>query len=229
MPPILVLTRTLPHGTDASRTTSTFDVKAGDLVLAKGISSFQNELGAPAGGSLSWALAATRQGDAGHMEIEIYQATVDTDKTMDVTWTYAGTFRWSAVVEVWRNHAGIGATASNVGTGAPSLNITTTRRFSAVSWAAGDFNAIDGVNRDYRLGAGAFFETSYQFENTVYGTSYDGYHPKVDAAGTQALGLVAPSASVVWSLVAVEILSVENGGLRFPHPRPAIFAPGFGR
>ena len=78
------------------------------------------------------------------------------------------------------------------GSGAPTLNLTTTQANSAIVVANVDWTAVDGASRVWRTNAGMFKSRPIQFVSPNY-TVYGGYHADAGALGTYAVGLSAPS------------------------------------
>lgn len=104
-----------------------------------------------------------------------------------------------------RGSDGVGASSKTNGSGAPTLNLTTTRADSMIVVANADFAVGTGA-RTWRTGAGALTETT--FANAVNMVVYGGYHVNAGAVGTYAVGLSAP-AGQTYSIVAVEVFGDE--------------------
>lgn len=104
-------------------------------------------------------------------------------------------------VLVVRGSDGVGASSKANGSGAPTLNITTTRANSLVVVPNVDF-AVGAGARTWRTGAGALTETT--FANATNMTVYGGYHADAGPAGTYAVGLSAPTGQT-YSIAAVEV------------------------
>jgi hypothetical protein len=197
---------TVWNTTTSPKTTASFDVLAGDVLVAystNGEASGDDSFGI-SGGSLTW----TRQVSiitSSNSELAIWTAIVDTNKSMTVSFTSSAAVAFGGSVSTFRGSDGIGATSStNVSGGAPTLNLTTTGVRSAIFVANGDWNAVDGSSRTWRTNAGTLTERSYYLDTGNY-TEYGGYHADVTATGTYAVGLSAPGAQK-YSLGAIEIL-----------------------
>jgi hypothetical protein len=124
---------------------------------------------------------------------------------------------WGASVKVWRGSDGVGASSkTNVSSGAPSLDLTTTQVNSAVQVANNDWNATDGASRTWRTvnsvtpTSGNGLETNY-FRDAARYTTYAAYYDDVGTAGTKTVGLSAPSGQK-YSIVAIEIKGTAGGG-----------------
>lgn len=186
------------------KTTAAIDVLANDTLVAFAISSESSGITQTiSGGSLTW----TRQilvSTASFCQISVWTATVDTNKNMTITVTNTGGSSYFGTCLLnFRNTGGIGATAStHVASGAPTVNITTTKANSAVVVVNGDWNAGSGA-RTWRTNAGPLTEVVYVFTSGQY-TSYGGYHPNAGPTGTYAVGLSAPTGQA-YSIAALEI------------------------
>lgn len=189
------------------RTTSSFDVLAGDVLVAYLIAeNDQGTMGAATGGSLTWT-EQQKVDVGGYAEVIVWTAVVDTNKSMTISFTRTGNVvNFGGGVMVFRNTGGVGA-SSKANTSAPPYlpdwNITTTKANSIVVVVTGDWSAVDGSTRTWRTNAGSLTEQTYYFQSGVY-TAYAGYHANAGAIGTKAVGLTAPSGQT-WSGVAVEI------------------------
>lgn len=206
-PPILVHDAETSWTLDApgaTKATPEFDVLAGDVLVAYGISEdWTVALASISGGGLEWD---ERQmfADADHAWIGLWTATAGADAAMSVQFTLAADADgfFGGGVAVFRGSDGVGTTAIATGDGAAQLELTTTRDRSAIVVANGDWNAQMGP-RTWRDDAGTIDETSYFFEAGIY-AAYGGVHPDASVAGTYEVGLSAP-VSQVYSLVAIEV------------------------
>lgn len=193
--------------TAASISTTSINVQAGDVLVA--YAGAENGSSSAAlgisGGSLSWTLHQGISLSSPWALAYIWSATVDTNKSMTVTFTVTGaTPRRGGAVLVFRNSSGVGASAqSNVNGTAPSLNLTTTKANSAIVVFNADWNAVAGTGRTWLTGAGALTETSYDYISTVY-TIFGGYHASSGPASTYTVGLSAPGGQK-YSIVALEV------------------------
>lgn len=195
-----------PWNTTAKpKTTASFSVQAGDVLVA--YSSKENGWGTltVSGGSLVWTLQQGVNINTLWTDAMVWTAVVDTNKSMTVSFTYDQTAReFGGGVFTFRNSSGVGASSQNYVDGAaPTLNITTTKANSAIVVLSSDWNAVDGASRTWRTGAGLLTETTYNLSSGLY-TVYGGYHPNVGVIGTKTVGLSAPSGQK-YSIVAVEI------------------------
>jgi len=191
-------------GATSPKTTTTFTAQAGDVLVASAMTEDTPVTASISGGSLTWTRRQVVN-VTGYGWLSIWTATVDTTKTMSVTFTRGGNAgNYGGNVFQFRNASGIGASAkANVASGAPTLNLTTTQTNSAVVVASVDWAALSGTSRVWRTNAGPFTEKSYANVSGAY-TIYSGYHPNAGALGTYAVGLSAPSGQK-YSIVAIEV------------------------
>jgi hypothetical protein len=192
------------------KTSASFSVQTGDVLVAYLLC--EDAEGAPAwdgaitGGSLTWAEPQQVQVS---MYVYVLVATTTATSTTAMTVSFArsaGTTSrfYGGNVLTFRGSDGIGASSkTNVASGAPSLNLTTTAADSAIVVANGDWTAADGASRTWRTTAGAFTEQSY-FRDAARYVVYGGYHANVGAVGVKNVGLSAPAAQK-YSIVAVEV------------------------
>jgi hypothetical protein len=71
-----------------------------------------------------------------------------------------------------------------------------------------DFNAVDGASRVWLTNDGAFTELTYSRAASVIG-AYGGYHADAGAAGTNNVGLSAPTGQA-YSIIALEVLGTAS-------------------
>ncbi len=191
--------------TTSPKTTTSFNVLAGDVLIAYAIKESDNNANtAVSGGSLTWYLVGVADTDSGnYTEVRVWAAVVDSNKSMTVTFTNASGSKFGGNVLTFRGSSGAGASVSALGaSGAPSVNITTRATNSAVVVVNGDWSAVDGSSRTWRLSP---IEASYDRDSLAY-TIYGAYHPNIGAVGTYTVGLSAPTGQK-YSIVAVEVLS----------------------
>lgn len=188
----------------ASATTPSFNVLAGDLLVAINMSGDFTGTNTISGGSLTWTLGP-RVAAAGFTWVSIWTAVVDSDKSMTVTVSRSATTAvfYGVNVLTWRN-ATLGASGSITNTtGGPSLDITTTKENSAIVVGNADWTAANGASRVWRTNAGALSEVTY-FRDAGQYTVYGGYHANAGAIGTYAVGLTTPNTQK-YSIAAVEL------------------------
>jgi hypothetical protein len=136
--------------------------------------------------------------------------------SITVTVTAANTGEtWGADLLEFGGSAGIGASSkTNVLSGAPTLNLTSTGDNSAVIVVNLDATNTDGASRAWLTNAGAFSELSYSRAAGVI-AAYGGYHADAGAIGTDAVGLSAPAAQK-YSIIACEVLGTATAAGKSP-------------
>lgn len=189
--------------TTSTKSTSSFSVQTGDVLVAYGLSEDSGITESVSGGSLTWT---QRQADltANYGAAYVWTATATSNTTITVTFTRtAGSNRYGGNVLQFRGSSGIGASAATHNSGAPSLALTTTEAHSAIVVASVDWNAVDGSARTWRTGAGSLTEQTYFYVSGQY-TGYGGYHADAGSAGAKTVGLSAPSGQK-YATVAIEV------------------------
>jgi hypothetical protein len=188
-----------------SANTGSFSVTAGDLLVILGSSEdSQRTLGTPTGGGLTYTLAQSVV-VTNNCTVYAWTAVCTSTTSITVTITVAGgsgAKLWGFNVLRFRGGA-VGASSKTNNTGAPTLNITTTRDNSAVAVINSDWAAVDGTSRTWRTNAGTFTEQHY-YRNAASYTTYGGYHASAGTTGTYAVGLSAPGGQT-YAIIAVEV------------------------
>lgn len=211
---------TTPKSVAASLTALTGDI----LVEVAGLEDSSNgSLLTPTGGT---SVTRTSQAveDAGastSAEAALWTAPVTSGQTFTPSFSRSGvsggTGNYIGTALLFRGSDGVGNAAhtnNGTGTGAPSLNITTTQDNSAVIVVVGDWTAqttartwltVNGTTPTAANG----FERSY-FSDGVHMGYYVAYWPDVGAAGLKTVGLSAPS------IMRYVICAIEIKGARGP-------------
>ena len=197
--------------TTTPKTSASFDVIAGDLIV---ISGHKDDSGSNlvtptnSGTAFTWTLQQTAGVSAAENELYVWTAIASVTQSMTVTGTIstAGVV-WGFNRMTIRNHGGVGTSVdtTSLGTGAPTLNITTTRPGSLVVVFVSDNAGVDGSSRTWRTNAGALSETLYSQQST-FRAIYLGYHADAGPIGTYAVGLTAPTGQS-YNVIALEILA----------------------
>lgn len=209
---------TYNSGGDISKTINV-TVQTGDVLIvvgqAEGYDTATPVAITVSGGGLTWtSLQTIAVNDYGY--VRLYHATATSNSTFDITLTATNassgyTLYWGGSVKIFRGSDGVGnSVKTNVSSGAPTVNITTTQANSSISVFNNDWNSVDGASRTWRTGAGSFTETTY-FRDPARYAVYSGYHADAGAIGTQTVGLSAPSGQK-YSIVAVEVKGSAGGG-----------------
>lgn len=195
------------YSSSTPRTVS-LSVQAGDLIVVKANSRYNgaaNHIQTPTGGGLTYTLQQSIEDVAGHSNAYIWTATSPTTQTFTLSILGGNYVYWTFEVKVWRNHGGVGTSAKKYASATTSLSMTTTGDNSAVELLDVDYSAKDGTSRAWLTSAGAFTESTYQYNSGVL-TVYAGHHADVGALGSKTFGMSAPAAQVP-SLIAVEVLA----------------------
>lgn len=206
-------------GTGTSKTTTAFDVQAGDLIVVYTYREAQNDGTAvtpsASGGSVTWTQRANQSGGNSTVAESIcWTGAVGATATgITVSCNRPSTIdmNWGLTVELWRDHGGVGVAFSGnngTGSGAPSVAATCSAN-SAVTCGVCDWNAADGTSRTWRTINGAAESESTYFRNSAAYANYQGYRTDTGAAGSITQGLTAPS-TMRWVLTGVEILGTSG-------------------
>lgn len=211
IPPIFIQEAETVWNTLTTKSTASFNVLASDVLVAFSImegwntgSGNTSRTTAISGGSLTWTQQQLVQ-VTDYCHLYIWTAIVDSNKSMTVTFTISGLsiLDFGGNVLTFRGSDGVGASSkTNVLSGNPTLNITTTAANSTVVVANSDFLAADGASRVWRTNIGPLNEQTYAFISGRY-TVYGGYHTDAGTTGTYAVGLTTPSQK--YSIVALEV------------------------
>jgi hypothetical protein len=192
--------------TGTVKSTSSFSVTAGDLLVAYGGTADGpvTEAISSSGVSLTWTL---RQSNValGLAPSYVWTATAPSSGSVTVRFTRTGSYgSYGGDVLQFRNSAGVGASAITTGSGTPSLGITTTTDHSALVVYSSDWRAVNGSSRTWLTSsAGTFSEQTY-FTASGDMTGYGGYHADAGTAGSKTVGLSAPSGQD-YTTIALEV------------------------
>lgn len=209
--PTSVKTVSSAFNSAAKKTTESFAIKKGDLLIAK--VAIENGTGGEpsftvSGGSLTWTkIASDFAANSNIAGAGAWTATATADATITVTaeQTAGGSGLFYGVsVQVWRNHGGVGKIVKANGgesSSAPSSSITTEQANSAVEVFIADWDAATGTTA-WRTGAGTATETLTYADGTNYGV-HCAYHADAGSAGAKEVGMTKPSQR--WRLLAIEV------------------------
>lgn len=163
-------------------------------------------LATPTGGTgLNWVLSVSQAGTANTANAYMWTTNATTAQTFTFSLAASGGSSDSWCFDVLR-FSGVGGIGAKVGThttGAPTLNVTTTKANSAIVVCNVDWNTVSGTSRTWRANAGALTETRYNLVSSAM-TVYGGYHADAGAIGTYAVGLSAP-AGQTYSILGLEL------------------------
>lgn len=202
------------------KTTTSFDVQAGDLIVVKAaneggpLSSPSGVTPSASGGSVTWDVSRVTGGAVGEYRNGgyVWWGVVGADAT-GITVTLAqpssSASSWGFAVTVWRNHGGIGSTftATNGGVVTPEVSFTASDD-SAVDGLITDWWGSDPSGRTWSSINGTAITEAQHSATGLY--VYDGYHPGMGAAGSKTFGLTAPN--MRYTITGVEILAGEGAG-----------------
>lgn len=210
---------TVWNTTTTPKTTPTRTTTTGDVVcVAGGSADGATPLSTPTGNSQTYALAQSIV-IASYCTAYAWTYTETAGANYGVTGSRTGTaFMWGINAVRFSGSDGVGASSkTNVASGAPTLNITTTQANSAIVVMVFDWTATDGASRVWRTVNGAAATELSYFRNTTDWAAYVAYHPDAGAIGTYAVGLSAPGAQK-YSIIAVEIKGTTGGAAAIPPP-----------
>jgi hypothetical protein len=207
------LDTTTPKSVGASITASADDF----LVETGGVENNGGAMGTPTGGT-DITRTLREEESAGSLgtvaAAYIWTAPVTSGQTFTPSFNRSvGALKFIGTAMLFRGSAGVGATNSTnngTGSGAPSLNITTTQPNSAIVVVVTDWNAVDGSSRTWNEvnsitpTSGNGYERSYAFDS-VAATYYVAYYPDAGEAGVKTVGLSAPN-TMRYVICAVEVL-----------------------
>lgn len=210
-------------------TTPSFVPGDGEVLVVKAVTADHSTIWStdPTGGGWTY-VRQVNDTTASHCVLTIWTADVAVGGTaMTVSLTPTGNNNpHSMVVERWEL-AQISATPAVVdvrGVGTPTATLTTSGDLSGVSWATGDWAAVDGAGRVYDATSAAPVEDGYR---RVVG-QYTAYYATQSAftASSQTLGLTSPTGQT-YTLVGIEI--EDRGGVQLDPLTPSLIVRPPGR
>lgn len=196
--------------TNTSPKTAPVFVQAGDVLCI--VASSEDDgttINTPTGGGLTYTLAQSII-VVDFSTLYTWTTTpVASDQSYTLSVTSTGSQFWGFNCLRFSGCSGVGASSkTNVASGAPALNITTTQDNSTVVVANSDWAAVDGVSRVWKANAGVLNEKTYNRVVGQYAT-YNGCHLDAGVIGTYDVGLTAPGAQK-YSIIAVELKGVAT-------------------
>lgn len=196
-----------------TKTTASFNVQAGDLLIAYAMGSDDLAGMYPAVFSSSPVLTWNTEedvflGTGSNAWIQVKSAIATATGAMTVTFAAAAnsaTAAFGGCVLVFRNAAVGASNFGNASSGAASLALTTTVANSAIVFASADWNVVDGATTRVWSTINSLppLETTYDRQvgdMTVYGGTY----ADAGATGSKTAGLTAPTGQK-WVAVVVEV------------------------
>lgn len=207
------------NATSNTATTVSFTPGADELLVVKaGTGGGSHTISGVSGGSLTYASRSSVAASGTRAASQIWTAPVGSSPSaMTVSVTFGGTYSsgvpMSAVVERWPAGTTVAATPAtssptNSGTAPPSATVTTTGANSVVTWFDADFGGSTGT-ATYRTTSAT---PTQNFIRQVSGAAsfYSAYQPAA-AAGSQTIGMTAPTNGGAWSMVGVELQAPPAG------------------
>lgn len=210
-----------PQGT-STLTTASFTPSNGDVLIVKMATwDTGSPMGAPSGGSQTYASRVTNAPGGFNQWCAIHTATVSgSPGSMTVSCTPSVSLRGSMLVERWSGGqlAATPVTNSATGSGAAAGTMTPTAGTSILSWVGGDANSVDPATRAYLgSGTGDGLRDDHLGSN---GVDYYGYQNST-GTGSQSYGLSAPTGmTYVIAGIEVQAAAAAAGSLIIPR-RPA--------
>lgn len=204
--PQLIAQYDVPSGGNNSSTLTTpsFAPGPGELLVVK-MNTWDTgtAMGAPSGGSLTWASRVIGAPGGFHGYCAIYSSLIGSTSpgSMTVSATPAASCRHNLVVERWAGAQLAASPATDAGAGSPTSTLTTTAANSAITWVGVDESSIDPATRAYAGGAvEEYVDDGHVGANSV---AYYAYQA-VASAGATTYGLTAPS-GVGMNFAALEL------------------------
>jgi hypothetical protein len=207
---------TVYNNSTSPKTTSSFAVQAGDVLVA--FAFIQDGNGSSAGAisisdtaSNSWTSQAEfGVGSATSVYERCLTATANATGFITVTGTRNSGLTsnfFGVEVHVWRHSAGVGAVTSannGTGSGAPSVTITTQRGNSGLSCGTADWNATTGTDTWNNFAGNPTNQSDFSDGSTygVHTVTYD----NAGSAGDKTVSMSAP-ATQRYGIIAIEILA----------------------
>lgn len=200
------------------RSTSAFDVLAGDVIVAVAVVD-DNDMVITVGNNgaaLTWTTQQVTSAAGSGPAVSIFTTTIPSDRTgMTVSFARNATVAQFGGIAMTFRSVEIGTSTEIDGVSGPlSFPITTTQAGSTIVVAVGDLGFEDQGTRVFRTGAGAVTE------RTIVTTSdyaiYVWLHLNAGPAGTYSLGMTVPD--VGGAAAALELLNpipTEPGLLSF--------------
>lgn len=196
--------------TTSPKTTASFNVVNGDILVAYSVvPDHSSDITISSSPSLTWTLQQSID-ITDYTTVYVWTTTATSTTSMTVSFTRTTSIIFGGNALTFRNSGGVGASAkTNVASGAPSLNLTTTVNNSVIVVVNGDWSATDGASRTWRTvnsitpTSGNGLELTY-FRDASWYTVYAAYYSDAGTAGSKTVGLSAPSGQK-YSIIAVEI------------------------
>jgi hypothetical protein len=206
--------------TTTSPKTASVAALAGDILVAYGIAAdATSPISTPTndGAALTWTAART-DATSSHTWVGMWTTTVDTSRTIVVTFATSGAFAFGGCVSVFRTVT-VGASSVTLGSGAPSGSLLTTKDHSAAVVCIGDWAAVVG-SPTWLVNAGAFVSTSELVGDGSTYSARGGYHADAGLIATLVYGVSSPTGET-YSIIVLELKSAAGGGGGTPFSQPS--------
>lgn len=202
-PAFILEAETVYNTATTPKVTAAFNILQGDVIVAYVMTDSDSTTGtiANSGTALAWTLVQSVT-VVGTSWVGVWTHVVSQSRAaVTVSFGAVGGGFFGGNVLLFRGSDGIGASSKTNGSGAPTLNLTTTRANSAIVVPNVDF-AVGSGARTWRANAGALTEVTYSVATNM--TVYGGYHADAGPVGTYAVGLSLPVGQT-YSIIAVEV------------------------
>jgi hypothetical protein len=208
--------------TTTPKTTPSFDVVTGDLLI---IQSFSEDvttgLAAPTWtgtGTITQLESIANANDCTAYLYSLPVTATTTARTVSQART-SGSGMFSFIVTQWRDHGGVGVHSQahlvSPSTGAPSLTLSGLTANSALQCGNSDWSASDGTTRTWRTVNGSAMTESLYARNTTNYAVYAAYTSDIGSLTSATVGLTAPSTQA-YSLLGIEVLGTAGGAPAIP-------------
>lgn len=205
-------------------------VQAGDLIVVTAIvEDSAYTFGTPSDGTNTYTSRVNASATS-WCRVQMWTATAAGNATLTISNTLSNaTKEWGFGVSVWRNHNSFGNTGTQT-TGDPAnCSITTAAANSAILWAAGDWNAVDGSSASYRQVNSASPTQRHYARNASTYTSYIYSHADAGTAAAKAVGWTSPTGTRP-TVAAIEIKGAAGTTVNGTATLPVTFSsPVLGR
>lgn len=197
--------------TGTSKSSPTFDVEQGDLVIVQAAADGTSAIPTPTWtgtGSLVLQEDMTTGNTRGRIwSIDVTAAA--TLRTVTIS-SYAGAGSWAFDVTIWRSHGGVGVQNQSTGsTGAPAITQTVAAS-SAVQFMALDELGTSTTSPTWAtINSVAMTQTRYERLASA-ATVFSSYTPDVGTAGSKTFGMTAPTTGLTFGATAIEILGAPK-------------------
>lgn len=198
--------------TGASKTSPTFDVQQGDLLIIQAAADGTSTIPTPTWTGTGGAPVLQEDMATGNTRGRIWSIDVTaaaTLRTVSIN-SYPGGGVWAFDVTVWRAHGGVGVQNQSTGsTGAPAITQTVAAN-SAVQFMALDELANVATPPTWAtINGSPMTQVRYERQSGL-ATIFSSYSPDVGAAGSKTFGMTAPNTGLTFAATSIEILGAPK-------------------